>query len=96
MWQNDDLQMLVTWWSNDIVLSMVTPSVLTTLDAEALFPPSETVLISPSRLCLAAVPTTMASDLSGLRESPLIVNHWCTALKQSFIVASELTPSRTM
>jgi hypothetical protein len=34
-----------------------------------LFPPSVIVLVSPARLCLAAVPMTVASDLSGLRES---------------------------
>ena len=44
-------------------------SVRTALETAMLFPPSATVLVSPSRLCLAAVPTTMASDLSGLRES---------------------------
>ena len=51
------------------VLSIVTPSVRTALETALLFPPSVIVLVSPSCLSLAAVPTTMASDLSGLRES---------------------------
>jgi hypothetical protein len=51
------------------VLSMVTPNVRTALETAMLFPPSAIVLISPARIYLALVPTTMASDLSGLRES---------------------------
>src|SRR5664279_3655082 len=89
MWQNDALQIFIAWWSNDIVLSIVTPSVRTTLDTEILFPPSATTPISPSLLCLAPVPTTMASDLSGFKASPLRVNHRLTALKQSFITSSD-------
>jgi hypothetical protein len=64
MWHNDVLQILATWWSNGIVLSIVTA-----LETAMLLPPSAIVLVSPARLCLAAVPATMASDLSGLRES---------------------------
>jgi len=55
-----------------MVLSKVTPKLRTHSDTGMLTSPSETEPVAPSCLRLAPVPTTVASDLSGLRVKHLL------------------------
>jgi len=76
---------LLKWSSKDRVLSVVTPRLFTVLVSGTVTPAAVTLSTCGSDLCLTVVPMTIASVLSGFRQSPLASNQRWTDWKQSLI-----------
>ena len=67
------------------IVYIFTPRLFTVLVTGTVTSETVTSLIFGSDRCRAAVPITIASDLSGFRQSPLASSQLCTDWKQSLI-----------